>query len=136
MKDLLSLSRMMNLYYHHLHNIANGPSFGPDHDLMAGFYEALDAVYDSLIERHMGLGGAMGKSELIDIIEQAHEALEEIPEGSDMQAHFQYALNLESLFRSEIGMAMAGASEGTKNMLQAFADESEVRSYNLGQRVK
>lgn len=103
---------------------------------MAEFYAAMDVAYDSLIERHMGLGGEMNKTELIDVIEEAHEALEEIPEGSDMQAHFEYSLNLESLFRSELNMTMQGASEGTKNLLQDLSDQSEVRTYKMRQRVK
>lgn len=136
MLDLIALTRMMNLYYHHLHNISHGESFGPDHELTAGFYAALDSAYDMLIERYIGLGNECGKDQLLYIITEAHSVLEQIPEGDDMNNHFYYALNLESNLRSEIEVACEGASKGTENLLAALADESEARTYKLRQRVK
>ena len=135
MQDLMSLSRMMNLYYHYLHSVSNGLSFSSDHELMAEFYAAVDVDYDSLVERRMGLGGSMGKSELLDIITEAHVALEQIPEGADMNAHLKYALQLEQLYRAELSLACEGASKGTENLLAAMADASEVRSYKINQRL-
>lgn len=136
MKDLLALTRMMNIYYHHLHNIAHGPTFKADHELMSDFYTQLESSYDSLIERYIGIGAEMDKSQLLSIITDAHAVLDSIPEGTDMDTHFQYALELEISLRAEIQSSMEMHSEGTKNLLAALADESEVRSYKLKQRVR
>lgn len=136
MKDLIALARMMNLYYHHLHNIAKGVSFNGDHELMNGFYTQLEISYDQLIERYIGLGNAMGKEDLLDIITQAHSAIDQIPSGSDMSNHFHHAMHIESIFRYEIEQACEAASKGTENLLAALADESEARTYKLNQRVE
>lgn len=136
MKDCISMSRMMNLYYHHLHNVSKGSSFEGDHEMMLEFYEAMDDAYDSLLERHIGLGGTMGKSDFLKIVDNAEEVLEEIPESDDFHVHIQHALSLEADFRRLLEEANAGASLGTQNLVQGLADESEVRSYKLGQRAK
>jgi DNA-binding ferritin-like protein len=127
---------MMNLYYHHLHNIAKGIAFEGDHELMLGFYEAMDDAYDSLIERHIGSGGSMSKSDFLKIIDNAEEVLEEMPESEDFQAQLQHAQDLESNFRQLLSTANSSASLGTQNLLQDLCDQSEVRSYKLGQRLK
>lgn len=126
----------MNLYYHHLHNIAKGIAFEGDHELMLGFYEAMDDAYDSLIERHIGSGGSMSKSDFLKIIDNAEEVLEEMPESEDFQAQLQHAQDLESNFRQLLSTANSSASLGTQNLLQDLCDQSEVRSYKLGQRLK
>jgi DNA-binding ferritin-like protein len=99
MKDCISMARVMNLYYHHLHNVASGVAFEGDHEMMLEFYEAMDDAYDSLIERHMGLGGSMSKVDFLKIIDNAEEVLEQMPESEDYQAHLAHAQSLESDFR-------------------------------------
>lgn len=136
MKDCISMSRMMNLFYHHLHNVAKGVAFEGDHEMMVDFYEAMDDAYDSLIERHIGLGGSMGKSDILKIVDDAHEVMEEIPESDTFQTQLQHAVVLESNFRRLLEEANAGASLGTQNLLQDLCDQSEVRSYKLQQRLK
>lgn len=136
MRDCLAMLRMMNLYYHHLHNISNGKNFLSDHTLMAEFYEAADAAYDMLIERYIGLGNECSKGHLLQIITEAHRVLESIPEEDDMENHLYYAINLEMLLRAELESACEGASRGTVNLLEGLMDESEVRTYKLNQRVK
>ncbi len=136
MKDLIALSRAMKLYYHHLHNIANGACFSSDHSMMSGFYKELDNSYDSLVERFIGLGNKMDKSELVSFINESVGVLEEIPEGDDMIVHFNHALSLEDSLRAELKSAKEGASCGTENLLEGLADQSEVRAFKLNQRVK
>lgn len=135
MTDVIALVRMMNLYYHHLHNISHGPSFVGDHELMNQFYTQLEGSYDSLIERYIGLGNECGKSHLLEIITEAHSVLDNIPDTDDMETHFMYSLSLESSLRTEIESACEGASKGTENLLAALADESEMREYKLRRRV-
>lgn len=136
MTDLIALTRTMNLYYHHLHNISSGISFSGDHELMSEFYTQMDDSYDSLIERHIGLGNSMSKSDFLSIITEAHSVLDQIPEADDMKTHFHYSLSLESSLRSQLEESSESASFGTQNLLQTLADESEMRTYKLKQRVK
>ena len=130
------MARVMNLYYHHLHNVASGVAFEGDHEMMLEFYEAMDDAYDSLIERHMGLGGSMSKVDFLKIIDNAEEVLEQMPESEDYQAHLAHAQSLESDFRKLLEEASMSASGGTKNLLEGLMDASEVRSYKLNQRLK
>lgn len=102
MKDLIALVRMMNLYYHHLHNISHGVSFSSDHEMMSEFYTQLEGSYDSLIERYIGLGDEADKACLLQIIKDAHSVLEDIPDSNDMETNFHYASNMESLLRSQL----------------------------------
>jgi DNA-binding ferritin-like protein len=136
MKDLIALVRMMNLYYHYLHNIAQGCSFVGDHKLLADFYEQLDGSYDLLIERYIGLGNTCDKACMLDIITEAHSVLEDIPDTMDMDTHLQHAVSLETSLRAELEAAVEGVSLGTENLLSQLSDESEMRSYKLGQRLK
>jgi len=136
MTDCLAMLRMMNLYYHHLHNIAHGPCFAADHALMADFYAQAEVSYDMLIERYIGLGNDCDKDHLLEIITEAHKVLESMPDVSDMETHFHHAINLESLLRAELESAAEGASKGTQNLLEQLMDESEARAYKLKQRVK
>lgn len=136
MEDLIALTRTMNLYYHHLHNIAHGISFRGDHEMMAEFYEALDAAYDSLIERRIGLGGSMSKPDILAVVADSLSVLKEIPEGDDMGTHFHHAMYLEASLQRELESVCKGASRGTCNLLEQLMDDSEARVYKLGQRAK
>jgi DNA-binding ferritin-like protein len=136
MKDCIAMARMMNLFYHHLHNIASGVAFEGDHEMMLEFYEALDDAYDSLIERHIGLGGSMGKADLCEIIENAEEVLDMAPDSVDMLVNLQHAMGLEIGFRAFLQDVNMSASLGTQNLVQDQCDKSEIRSYKLSRRVK
>lgn len=136
MIDCIAMARMMNLFYHHLHNVASGVAFGSDHKMMAGFYEEMDDAYDSLIERHMGLGGSMAKADLLKIIDSAEEVLKEIPESDTFNTQLRHAQSLEMGFRMLLAEVATSASGGTQNLLEGLMDASEVRSYKLAQRLK
>lgn len=133
--DCVAVSRAMNLYYHHLHNVAKGIAFEGDHEMMADFYGAMDDVYDSLIERHIGLGGSMTKMDFVKIVDAAEEIIEAIPDSEDFQVQLSHAQSLEFDFRSLLERANVGASMGTQNLLQDLCDQSEVRSYKLSRRL-
>lgn len=103
---------------------------------MADFYAQAEVSYDMLIERYIGLGNDCTKDHLLEIITEAHKVLESIPDGNDMDTHFNYSINLESLLRAELESAAEQASKGTQNLLEQLMDESEARVYKLRQRVK
>ena len=136
MKDIISTTRTLNLYYHHLHNIAHGLPFEGDHEMMSRFYTQLEGSYDSLIERYMGLGADGGKECLIHILSGVVSVISQIPEGNDMDVHFRHALELESGIQSMLEAEAESSSLGTENLLAQLADESESRVYKLNQRLK
>lgn len=136
MKDLVATSRALNLYYHHLHNIAHGPAFEGDHEMMAEFYAELEGSYDMLIERYMGLGGSNDKECLLHVVRGVQSVIMGVPEGNNMETHFNHALDLEEGFRSMLSVEMMTASKGTENLLAGLADQSEARVYKLNQRLK
>jgi DNA-binding ferritin-like protein len=57
MKVLLIHLRAMQLFTQHAHNLCGRVAFQQDHEFFGGVYEALDADYDSVVERIIGLGG-------------------------------------------------------------------------------
>lgn len=136
MTNCLAMLRMMNLYYHHLHNIAHASCFASDHALMEEFYSQVEVSYDSLIERYIGLGNECSKDHLLQIITEAHSVLESVPDEEDMETHFEYSINLEMLLRMELESACESASRGTVNLLEGLMDESEARVYKLKQRTQ
>jgi DNA-binding ferritin-like protein len=138
MKESIILLRTLNLVYHHMHNIANGCSFAGDHDMLAGMYAALDAEYDRLVERHIGLGNELSRDMAVDILKESAEFMQSMPDSmgsANMNEFFQYALDMESMLRGQLVQAMAGASKGTENLLQDLCDKSEAREYKLRRRI-
>lgn len=133
-KELLILARALNLVYHQMHNVAKSCSFFADHAELAAMYTALDADYDSLAERRIGLGQGLSSSEAADIVREAAEILANLPEGEMVDA-FTFAMQLESEYVRELKLAEANMSAGTVNMLQGLADLSEVRQYKIARRV-
>lgn len=146
--ELLILSRALNLIYHHMHNVASGHSFFADHAELALMYAAVDADYDSVAERRIGLGNAFSASDAANVVAEAAELLKALPEAEtitiatqeistpSINAMFSFAMQLESEYVRELKSAESGMSAGTINMLQGLADLSEVRQYKIGQRLK
>lgn len=133
-KELLILTRALNLIYHHMHNVAKGQAFFSDHAELAGMYDAIDSDYDSLVERRIGLTGTFDRASLSEVLQQACEIVSNIPE-SEMSDMFSFSLALESEYVRELKNAEAGQSSGTVNMLQGLSDVSEVRQYKIQRRL-
>ena len=135
-KELLILTRGLNLVYHQMHNIAQGSTFFADHVELAGMYAALDNDYDSLVERRIGLTGSFDRASLVEVLHEAAELVGSMPEGEDIYGMFSFADILEKSYVAELKRAEAGQSSGTINMLQGLADMSEVRQYKIQRRLK
>lgn len=133
-KELLILTRALNLIYHHMHNIAKGQSFFSDHAELAGMYDTIDSDYDSLVERRIGLTGSFDRASLSEVLHESCEIVGNMPE-SEMNEMFSFAMSLESEYVRELKNAEAGQSSGTVNMLQGLSDESEVRQYKIQRRL-
>lgn len=133
-KELLILTRALNLIYHHMHNVAKGQSFFSDHKALAKIYDELDSDYDNLVERRIGLTGSFDRASLSEVLQQACEIVSSMPE-SEMNEMFNFAMSIESEYVRELKNAEAGQSSGTVNMLQGLSDASEVRAYLISRRL-
>lgn len=135
-KELLILTRGLNLVYHQMHNAASGSMFFADHAELAGMYGDLDSDYDSLVERRIGLTGSFDRASLVEVLHEASELVGSMPESEDMHSMFSFSDLLEKSYVAELKRAEAGQSSGTVNMLQGLADMSEVRQYKIQRRLK
>lgn len=120
------------LYAHRAHHLVSGPTFFADHAFLGDLYSTYDSAYDDLIERMIGLG------EKLDIIAITTAAIERFQKGrmdTKPDQFFKTLLNMERQILETIKKAVPGATDGTANLLQGLADESEARGYKLQQRV-
>jgi DNA-binding ferritin-like protein len=132
MHNTAIILRALQLYAHNAHNLAKGKTFLQDHEFLGELYPAYESEYDSLIERMIGLGE---EPDLNDITTQAATAA--AANGfSDNETAFGVLLVTEKELCASIDKEMEGASNGTQNLLQTIADNSEMRQYKLNRRLK
>jgi DNA-binding ferritin-like protein len=132
MQDIATQFRAMQFIAHRAHNLASGPTFFEDHEYFGELYAAYEAAYDATIERIIGIGGTP------DIGKITYDAVSlMVTEPAAMAViEFGRILVMESELRIIIDAQNEGASLGVQNMLQQFADDSQARSYKIGQRIK
>lgn len=142
MEKLLDLAiqvRAMQLFYHSCHNLVGRSVFFSDHDAFAGFYEAMDGTYDSIIERGIGLYGPE-IADLTTILKGVYGKIKGLPcaQAKENKEFFEASLQLENELNQKLNSCIVaeGMSEGTKNLLADIADKCEVRIYKLKQRIK
>jgi DNA-binding ferritin-like protein len=133
MHDLAVILRAAQLYAHNAHNLAQGATFFADHEELGELYPAYEGAYDLVVERMIGL------DEQVDLNEIQVEAVKMLasfgPADPNKRA-FQVLLEMEKEIQTACAGSLKGSTEGTKNMLQGLADDSEKRAYLIGQRVK
>lgn len=135
MQKLAELYRTAQLYAHAAHHLAEGPSFFADHEFLGELYPKYEAAYDSLIERIIGLGT------MPDIPAITRNAAAEAASGLTGGATpvmLARVLECERAICAEIAALMAAQArptDGTQNLLQGLADESEARQYLLQRRI-
>ena len=132
MKDLATLYRAAQFYAHAAHNLASGPTFFEDHEYLGELYGAYESAYDDLIERMIGLGvnvdiSAVNKAAVNSAFHHEAESTDEC---------FAYLLDMEDEICDQIKVLVPKSTDGTQNLLQGLADDSEKRQYKLGQRLK
>ena len=133
LKTLAIVLRAAQLYSQAAHHQLSGPSFFMDHAFAGETYDAMEAAYDSVVERAIGTG------EKFDILAMNVTSAKMV---SDCKLDttddiFEQLIENEASIRREIEVAKKdGASPGTINMLDQLADDSEVRTYKLKQRAK
>lgn len=133
MDHVAIILRALQLYAHNAHNLAKGKTFLPDHEFLGELYAAYEGEYDSVVERMIGLG-----EEAVDLNEITKQAATAATanEFSDNDGAFSVLLVTEKELCASIDKEMAGASNGTQNLLQTIADNSEMRQYKLKRRLK
>lgn len=119
--------RYMQLYAHNAHNLACGETFFEDHKFLGKIYPAYEAAYDSLVERCISL------SEEIDLVEVQKRAAAMLEEG----ASFHVILTGENVIQQIVEKCFKedDYTQGTLNLLAQLADDSEVRTYQLEQKL-
>ena len=133
MQELASLYRSAQFYAHNSHNFSSGLSSLADHKFFKEAYEAYTDAYDDLIERMIGLGI---KFDILAITKSAAESVSSHGEYNNDEECFKWLLELEKIICVIIKKEVEFATDGTQNLLQGLADESEKRQYKIQQRLK
>lgn len=132
--DKLAITyRSAQLYAHNGHNLVKGPTFLEDHEFLGELYGAYESAYDDVIERIIGLGSESLDLPALNIV--AAQYVGRIGSPSKPEEIFEAILGMEAAICARIKGAMDGASDGTQNLLQGLADDSEKRQYKLRQRL-
>lgn len=127
--------RVLQLYYHHCHNLVKGQSFFEDHAFFAASYAEVELQYDSLSEYCIAtLGTKAFDTELITKgIAKGLSGLKLNSMGADEM--YSKALELEEELYSDLTELDKGSPIGLRNMVGAFAELADVRKYKIKQRL-
>jgi hypothetical protein len=155
MKNLVILSRALQLLAHNGHSVTTPAALFLDHAFLGELSATYQAVYDSLVERMLGLGGGLDLIELQGAAvttlarRSAQTAQDEIdraalsrPSGSPARPFYRALLDGERDGCVYIEALMAAAkndssrwTQSTRELLGTLADESEVRQFKLERRL-
>lgn len=129
---LAVICRSAQMMAHNFHNLCSGETFFSDHSFMGDLYGTYEEIYDGLIERLIGTGVP---PDLVKVQQFAIQRLSQVP--GDTDAMFQQVQSVEEEIRQVIEEAAASnqLSQGVLNTLAGIADDSEVRSYKIKQRL-
>lgn len=132
MQHLATLYRTAQFLAHNAHNLASGPTFFEDHEEFGKLYPAYEGAYDDVVERMLGLGQTPNLDKILDDSARLASAA---GEGKDSAERFSGLLKMERLIQAEIKGLVPDASNGTQDLLQGLANDSEKRVYLLGRRM-
>lgn len=124
--------RYMQFYAHNAHNLCQGDTFFADHEELGGLYGVYEGLYDSVIERMIGLGQSV---DLVKVQVEAAKMLDGEAEPKAFSSAFSGLLTCENELCKLISEANTGASLGTQDLLQAMCNDAEVRQYKFKQRL-
>lgn len=124
--------RSMQFFAHRAHNNVAGPTFFQDHEFLGDLYPAYEAAYDKVVEREKGLGE---KPDLASITVDAARMAAMYPGVTDGTELVGILLRMEASLCKMIKAAVPGSTDGTQNLLQGIADDSEARQYQMKQRT-
>ena len=124
--------RYMQFYAHNAHNLCQGDTFFADHEELGDLYGVYESLYDSVVERMIGLGQSV---DLVKIQVEAAKMLDGEAAPTAFSSAFSGLLTCETDLCKVISDANEGASLGTQDLLQAMCNKSEVRQYKFKQRL-
>jgi len=133
LSSLASLYRLSQLYAHMAHNLTGGETFFQDHSFFGDLYGTYEDAYDGIIERMIGIGQT---PDIVGITKKACEFLADHSSDKTAEVFYSKLSATEIQIRGLIDNVLKGQSQGTTNFLQGLADESEVRSFKISQRLK
>ena len=132
MKELATMYRAAQFYAHTAHNVSKGKTFFEDHEFFGELYSAYEEAYDGIIERMIGLKKEVDPSK----ITLAAAQMASHHDSSSNEECLEYLMDYEKALNELIVRFNKDASLGTQNFLQGLADQSEMRQYKIGQRLK
>ena len=133
MQSIALQLRALQFLAHRAHNECNGDTFFQDHDFFGGLYKSYESHYDDVIERIIGLGKE--QISISKINQQAADMSSVNPGIKDCETFFKIILKGEEDVCKLVKMAMSASTDGTQNLLQAIADESEKTQYKIKKRL-
>lgn len=127
--------RVLQLYYHHCHNLTKGLLFFQDHEFLGSAYAEVEGHYDSLAEYCIAsLGDKAFDTELIN--KGIAKGLTGLKINSMApNAMLEKALVLEAELYEDLTELDKGSPIGLRNLIGAIAEASDVRKYKLQQRL-
>lgn len=137
---LACFARALHLYTHSAHVSVSGKTFKQDHEFLGEIYTAASETVDTLFERAIGNGGN-GPGQVLAHMKVAAEIIRDhccdtcCGVGADSIFSRTLELIKEFLEMIEHVRESCELSPGTDNLLCDIADEYEVISYKLSQRL-
>lgn len=130
---LAATLRTAQFVAHAAHNLVRGPSFFADHAWFGSAYDAYETAYDSVVERAIGLGEQI---DLAGLTAKAATAAAEDIGGTEADNLFRTLLRYEEQICDACeDCCEEECSDGTENLVQGIADQSEARVYQIRQRL-
>jgi len=133
MDSLITQLRALQFLAHRAHNVIKGTTFFEDHKFLGKLYPAYESAYDSAVERVIGLG--LEKLNIAKVNIAAAKMSDIMPDETKPEPFFRVILKGEKDLCEMIDKAVNNASQGTQNLLQGICDQSEMRQYQLKQRL-
>lgn len=134
MNELAVLFRTAQLFAHNCHNLTKGVTFFSDHSFFGDAYAAYESAYDAVIERMIGLDMSVNLGTVTAVA--GEKAGKMTLPGMDAVRMFSAILELEKEICVAVKTYAASTTDGTQNLIQGLADESEIRQYKLKQRIR
>jgi hypothetical protein len=113
--------------------MTKGKTFFSDHKFFGQLYPAYEEAYDSVVERMIGLGYDVDLNRVTK--EAGKDAGSYAVKDIDPEMFFTTLFNFERNICDCIKEYCPNMTVGTQNLLQGIADNSEVRQYQLRQRL-
>jgi DNA-binding ferritin-like protein len=133
---LAVIAQVLKQIAHIAHNNCSRTVFMQDHEFFGALYEQADDIYDSLIERHIGLTDQ--EVDLAPLLQQVVDKVKTIPTTNvkENKAYYVELLKIIHEFNAAASVIAKTASLGTNNLIAGHSDNLEVVVYKIKRRIK